>query len=124
MFKSFSSGELVRDESTVYISSRSSLLIVEYSLQRKRKWSVVSVSRPHVRIGSTVSLKPHLTLCSFKWLKFNLRCVSSLRPMSCIAKKEFSLGLIKLRITSLNLFSDTIFRISSLSAHHSLIEYG
>ena len=73
----------------------------------------------------TVSLEPCLNLCSFKWLKFSLRRVSSLRPLvSCIAKTEFSLGLIKLMIVSLNLFTDTIFRISSLSAHHCLIENG
>ena len=90
-----------------------------------KKWSVVSVSRPHLHIGSIVFLKRCLSLCSFKWLKFNLRRVSSLRPLlSCIAKTEFSLGLIKLRIIYLNLFTDTMFRISSLSAHHSLIEYG
>ena len=105
-----------------YILSRSSVLLLEYKLQRKRKWSVFSVSTPHLHIGSTVSLKPCLNLCSFKWLKFNLRCVSSLRPLvSCIAKTEFSLDLIKLMIVSLNLFTDTMFRISALSAHHCLI---
>ena len=78
-------------------------MIAEYSLQRKKKWSVVSVSRPYLYIRSTVSLEPCLNLCSFKWLKFNLRRVSSLRPLvSCIAKTEFSLDLIKLRIISLN----------------------
>ena len=110
----------------IYIHScRSSVLIVEYSLQCKRKWSVASASRPHLHIGSTVSLKPCLNLCIFKWLKINLRRVGSLRPLvSCIAKMEFSMGLIKLRIIPLNLFSNTMFQISSLSAHHSLIEYG
>ena len=107
------------------MSSRSSVLTVEYRLQRKRKCSVVSARRPHLHTGSTVSLKPCLNLCSFKWLKFNLRRVSSLIPLvSCIAKTEFSLCLIKLRIISLNLFTDNMFRISSLSAHHSLIEHG
>ena len=93
----------MRDELTVDISSGSSALIVEYRMQHKRKWSVASVFRPHLHIGSTISLKPYLNLCSFKWLKFNLRRVSSLRPLvSCIAKTEFSLGLIRLRIISLN----------------------
>ena len=54
------------DEATRDISSRSSFLIVEYSLQRKRKWNVVYVPRLHLHIGSTVSLKPCLNLCSFK----------------------------------------------------------
>ena len=93
MFKNFTS------ESTVDISPRSSVLIVEYSLQLKRKWSAVSVSRPNLHIGSTVSLKPCLNSCSFKWLKFNLGRVSSLRPLFWFtAKAEFSLGLLKLRI--------------------------
>ena len=96
MFKSFSSALFVRNEGTVYISPRSSVLIVEYSLERKRKWSFVSVSRRHLHIGSTVSLKACLNLCSFKWLKFNLRRFSSLRPLvSCITTTEFYLGLIK-----------------------------
>ena len=56
----------MRDELTVDLSSRSSVLIVEYSLQRKRKWSVISVSRPHLHKGSIVSLRPCLHLCSFK----------------------------------------------------------
>ena len=61
------------------------------------------VSRPNLHIGSTVSLKPCLNLCSFKWLKFNLIRVSSLRPLLwCTAKAEFSLGLWKLRIIYLN----------------------
>ena len=110
---------------SIHISSRSSVLILEYSLQRRRKWSVVSVFTQHLHIGSIVSLKPCLNLCSFKWLQFNLRRVSSLRPlMSWTAKTDFSLGLIKLMIVSLNLFTDTMFRISSLKAHHCLIEYG
>ena len=37
-------------------------LILKYSLQRKRKWNVASVSRMHLQIGSTVSLKPCLNL--------------------------------------------------------------
>ena len=124
MLKSFSSGQFVRDEATVYILSRSSVLTVEYSLQHKRKWSVVSVSRPHLYIGSTVSLKPCLNLCSFKWLKFSIRRVSSLRPLvSCIAKTEFCLGLVKLRIISVNELTD-MFQNFSQGAHHSLIEYG
>ena len=123
IFKNVSSGQSVRDESTVYMSSRSSVLILEYSLQRKRKSSVVSVSTPHLHIGSTVSLKSSLNLCSLKWLKFNLSHVSLLRPLvSCIAKTESSLGLIKLMIVSLNLFPDIMFRISLLSAHHCLTE--
>ena len=84
MFKSFSTGKFVRHEATLYISSRSSVLIVEYSLQQKRKWIVVSVFRPHLHIGSTASLKPCLNLCSFKWLKFNLRLVISVETFGAM----------------------------------------
>ena len=103
MFKSFSLGQFVRDKSIVDISSRNSVLIVEYSRQLKREWSAVSVSRPKLHIGLTISLKPSLNLCSLKWLKFNLERVSSLRPLLwCIAKTEFSIGSLKLRIIYLN----------------------
>ena len=101
------------------------VLTLKYSLQRKRKWSFVSVSIPHLHIGSTVFLKLYLNLCSFKWLKVYFRRAVSFMPlMSRIAKTEFFLGLIKLRIISLNLFTDTMFRISSLSTHYSLKEHG
>ena len=73
--------------------------VLFYSLQRKRKWSVVSVSRPHLHIGSTVSLKSCLNLCSLKWLKINLGRNSSLKPLvNILQKTEFSLGLTKLNI--------------------------
>ena len=56
---------------------------------------------------------------------FNRRRVSSLMLLvSCIARIEFSLGLIKPIVISLNLFTDTMFQISSISAHHSLTERG
>ena len=78
-------------------------MIVEYSLQFKRKWSAVSVSRPNLNIVSIVSLKPCLNLFLHKWLKFNLGRVSSLRTLLWwTAKTEFSLGLLKLRIIYLN----------------------
>ena len=63
-------------------------MTVEYSLQRRRKWTVVSVSRPHLHIGSTVSLKPWLNLCSFEWLKFSLRRVSSFKPFGAMYCKN------------------------------------
>ena len=73
----------------------------------QEKWSVVSVSRLHLNMRSTLPLKPSLNSYSFNWLKFTLRCISSLRPfVSCIAKIEFSLGLIKLRV----IFSKFIYQ--------------
>ena len=56
---------------------------------------------------------------------FNRRRVSSLMLLvSCIARTEFSLGLIKPIVIALNLFTDTMFQISSISAHHFLTERG
>ena len=122
--KVFHQDSTVYIKTSVYILSISSFLIVKYNLQRKKKSRVVFVSRPGLHIGLTVSLKPCLNFCLFKWLKFNLRRVTNLRPlMLCIAKKELSLGLIKLKIIFLNLFTDTMFPISSLNTHHFLISF-
>ena len=66
MFNSFSSGYLVRDKVTVHISSRNYALIVEYSLQCKRKSSAVFVSRSYFHVGATAFRKPYLDLYSFK----------------------------------------------------------
>ena len=78
-------------------------MIAEFGLQLRRKWSVVSVPRPSLHIESIVSLKPCLNLCSFKWLKFKFGRVSSLRTLLWwTAKKDFSLGLLKLRIIHLH----------------------
>ena len=44
--------------------------------------------------------------------------------MSCISKTDFPLGLIKLRIVTLNLLIGFIFLILSLSSLHSLMQYG
>ena len=84
-----------------------------------------SGSRPHVHMGSTVSLKLCRNLCSFKRLKFNLRRLNSLIPLvSSISKTEFPLGLIKLRIVILSLLIDLIFLVLSLSLLHPLMHYG
>lgn len=56
-----------------------SVLWSENGLQRKKWWSVVSGSKSQEDVGSMESLKLRRTLCSFKWLKFNLKRVSSLR---------------------------------------------
>ena len=58
-------------------------------------------------------------------LKFNLRRLNNLIPLvSCISKTEFVLGLINLRIVTLNLLIDSILLFLSLSLLHSLIQYG
>ena len=49
--------------------------------QRKKKWSVVSVSVPQSHIATTVSLKSWRNLCSLKWLNFNQSLVKSLTPV-------------------------------------------
>ena len=61
----------------------------------------------------------------FKWLKFSLRRLNNFIPLvSCISKSGFPLGLIKLRIVTLNLLIDFIFLILSLSLLYSLMQYG
>ena len=70
-----------------------------------------------------------LTLCqnlySFRWLKFNLKGVSSFKPLiSWTAKNDFSLGLTKLRILDLNVFIESMFLSSSLRFPHSLAQCG
>ena len=56
-----------------------------------------------------------INLWSFKWLKFNLRRVSNLRPhISCIASIGCSFGL-----EILNCLEDPILRISSSNFSHS-----
>ena len=121
-------------QTTVYISFRCSILIVEYSLQHKGRQIIVSVSRPHLHIGSIVSLKLCQNLSpSLHWFQYDWRHEdkspvtilwkkSSLKPfVSCIAKKKFSLGPTNLRIISLNLSTNTISQLFSLNAHHSRV---
>ena len=58
-------------------------------------------------------------------MKFNLRRVNNLIPLvSCIPKTEFPLGLIKLRIITLNLLIDSVFLILLLSLLLSIIHNG
>ena len=106
----------------IYIYIYIIFIVAEYSLGRRRKWR--TVPRTHLYIGSTVCLKPCLNLCSFKWLKFSVRHGSSFIPLCHNEKNDFFLCLIKLRIISLIFFIDTMFRIYSLSAHHSLMKCG
>ena len=84
-------------------------------------WSVVSVSRPQLYIGSMVALNLFRNLCSFKWLKFNLRqFIRLILFVSWIIKIEISVGLMKLIIFSLNWTADSIFQSSSLTLFHSI----
>ena len=48
--------------------------------QRERNCSVVPTSLPHAHIAFTVSPKPCLNLCSFRWPNWSLRRVRSLTP--------------------------------------------
>ena len=86
---------------------------------------VLSLVQDHICTwGSTVSLKLSQNLCSFKWLKFNLRLLNNLIPLgSCTSKTVFPLDQIKLQIVTLNLLIDSIFLILTLSLIHSLMQY-
>ena len=76
-------------------------------------------------IGLSVSLKLSRNLCSFRWLKFNLKQVSKFKPVILwTAKMEFSLGLTKLRILNLNVFLESMFLGSSLRFPDSLAQQG
>ena len=101
----------------IYKGWSKSIYIVQEFCSNSR--SVVSVSTLHLHIGSTVSLKLCLNLCSFKWLKFNLRRVSSLRAL--VLQKRSSLESNKTEDCFFKFITNTVFRIFSLSAHHSLI---
>ena len=76
-------------------------------------------------MGSTVSLKLCQNLCSFKSPKFDPRRPNNLIPLvSCTSKTELPLGLIKLKIVTLNLFIDFKLLLLWLSLRHSLMQYG
>ena len=86
--------------------------------------SVVSGSRPYVHMRSTMLLKLCQKLCSLKWRKFNfIRLKNIISLVSCISKIDFPLGLIKLRIVTLNLLIDFIFLILWSSLLYSLMQY-
>ena len=66
-------------------------LWVEKQWQHRRKCSVVSTSVPHGHIGFTVSLKPCLNLCSFKWVYGSLNRDNNFTPIgSWTLNKKFS----------------------------------
>ena len=62
--------------------------------QRKKNWSVVSVSDPQLQIGLRASLKLWPNLCSFRWLNFNRNLDNNLTPAgSRIANNDFCFKL-------------------------------
>ena len=122
------SEEYFKDWFIVYMLFMRSNLRPAYNLQRKRYWSVVSSSKPQLHIGLIASLKLCWDLCSFKWLKFNLRRVTNFKlniQYFFIYNKynnNISFGLIKSRIVFLNFFEDSILRISSTNFSHSWMQ--
>ena len=84
---------------------------------------MVSTSVPHGHIGFTVSLKPCLNLCSFKWVNCSLNRDNNFTPIGSWALyKEFS--SFSVIIDFLNLYIDFAFLISGLSLFHSSIQNG
>ena len=85
---------------SIYISFRNSVLIVEYSLQRKGKLSVVSVSRPHLHIWSTVSLK---LWCGW-WLNL-LKHLKWVYPFSVMGWVSYSQQVLQLMMSLIALYN-------------------
>ena len=84
---------------------------------------MVSKSVPHGHVGCTVSLKPCLNLCPFKWVNCRLNRDNNFTPIgSRTLYKEFS--SFSVIIDFLNLYIDYAFLISGLSLFHSSIQYG
>ena len=101
---------------------KSSDLWVEKQWQRSRKCSVVSTSVPHGRRVFTVSLKPCLKLCSFKWVNWSLNRDNNFTPIgSWTLYKVFSRFAVI--IDFLNLYIDFAYLTSGLSLFHSSIQY-
>ena len=72
-----------------------------------------------------ISLKLCRNLCSFRWLKSNLKRVNSFTPLiSWTSKTEVSLGLTKFMMLVLNVFIEFIFLSSSLRFPHASAQWG
>ena len=62
--------------------------------QRKKKWSVFSVSEPQSHIGLAASLKLWQNLCSFKWLNFNRNLDNKLNAYWIMNSKKRPLNIL------------------------------
>ena len=94
MFDNISSLKFFKETSILNKLFRSFCLFSAENGQRKKKWSVVSVSEPQSHIGLGASLKLWRNLCLFKWLNFNLSLDNTLESTgSWIAKRDLCFKL-------------------------------
>ena len=84
---------------------------------------MVSASAPHGHIGFTVSLKPSLNSCLFKWVNRSFKHDNNFTLVgSWTLYKEFSSLWVIINFLNLNI--DFAFLISKLSLFLWLIQYG
>ena len=125
MSNSNSSFKFLKKGSILSKSLRSFCLFIAKNVQRKKKWSVLSVSEPQSHIGLRASLKLWRNLCSFRWLNFNRNLDNNLTPArSWIANNDFCFKLKKSFNIDLKglIFSAFLREISNL--YHSLTQKG
>ena len=90
--------------------------------QWRRKWVVLSISWPKVRIGDTQSWKLCLNLSSPKWLSPSSNLVSNSNPLVWwILKVKFASDLINFNSSFLNTLTEEEFRIFISRLFHSVI---
>ena len=123
MSDNISSFKFLKETSMLNKLFRSFCLFSAKNGQRKKKWSVVSVSEPQSHIGLGTSLKLWRNLCSFKWLNFNRILDNNLTPTgSWIAKRDLCCKLKN----SLNIDLRCLILLASLSElsnlYHSLTQ--
>ena len=84
---------------------------------------MVSASAPHGHIGFTVSLKPSLNSCLFKWVNCSFKHDNNFTLVgSWTLYKEFSSLWVIINFLNLNI--DFAFLISKLSLFLWLIQHG
>ena len=88
--------------------------------QWRKKWFNVSISKPQVQIGLTVSKRLCLNLCSLKWLKPTWRQLRRISPFGWLTLKTSLLrGLIKIKIFFWKVGYEGELRISESNLFHS-----
>ena len=93
--------------------------------ERRKKWTVDSISFPQLHKGATESWKLCSSLCSFKSLKPILRRIRSFTPNRLfMLKRLLEFGLIKFNKCFWKISKEADLRISRSSLFHSLITDG
>ena len=101
------------------LSRRFCLSLVNLGQWRK-KWFNVSISKPQMQIGLSVSKKLCLDLCSLKWLRPTWRRVRKISPFVWLTlKKSLPRGLMKFKTFFLKVEYEGELRISESDLFHS-----